>query len=143
MSWSRWKLPQSRAGNLSLRTKDADRPTSGISVPAPTSLRSLGRWFLEWYAKNAKRTLLERAIADLDERARNQPGTGAVLIGHKEKAGEKAILEHVNGILPAQLPSGGRRLRELAAAALALGQNWRRRCGRAGSTDLPTHCGEH
>ena len=55
---------------------------------------------LDWYAENAKRTPLERRIADLQS---DVPGNRCVAIAwigrHKEKAGQKAVVRHLETIL--------------------------------------------
>ena len=77
---------------------------------------------LDWYAKNGKKTLAERRIDDVDSDVLWNRLHAVEWIGeHREKAGQKAVLDRINVIFASKVASSDVDA-ELSACNLALGQ---------------------
>jgi hypothetical protein len=88
----------------------------------PDLIPQFQKLVLAWYIKNAKKTLAERRIADVDSDVLRNRLDAIEWIGeHREKAGQKAILDRIDAIFAAKKASSSVDA-ELAACALALGR---------------------
>ena len=77
---------------------------------------------LDWYAENAKRTPLERKIADVQSNVARNRSSAIWWFGYnKEKAGRDAVAARMETIL-ADSPTSSPHAGELAEGALTLGQ---------------------
>jgi hypothetical protein len=89
---------------------------------APALVPKFQKLVLNWYAKNAKKTQVQRKIYQIsDDDADNSANAVLWLGNHKAKAGQNAILRHVDSILAAKAGIASHSS-ELAASAQALGQ---------------------